>query len=90
MCRNFHVWNECWMARPDLPVGMGGWQVVDATPQETSQGRYCCGPTSVSAIHDGQVYLKYDAPFVFAEVCKHWSCCCLLDIQALIQHLQQH
>ncbi|KAM9445693.1 protein-glutamine gamma-glutamyltransferase K-like [Clarias gariepinus] len=65
---NFHVWNECWMARPDLPVGMGGWQVVDATPQETSQGRYCCGPTSVSAIHDGQVYLKYDAPFVFAEV----------------------
>ncbi|KAK3547218.1 hypothetical protein QTP86_017587 [Hemibagrus guttatus] len=65
---NFHVWNECWMARADLPVGMGGWQVVDATPQETSQGLYCCGPTSVAAIRDGQVYLKYDAPFVFAEV----------------------
>ncbi|KAG7323416.1 hypothetical protein KOW79_013118 [Hemibagrus wyckioides] len=65
---NFHVWNECWMVRADLPVGMGGWQVVDATPQETSQGLYCCGPTSVAAIRDGQVYLKYDAPFVFAEV----------------------
>lgn len=26
------------MARPDLPDGFGGWQVVDATPQETSDG----------------------------------------------------
>ncbi|KAF7696286.1 hypothetical protein HF521_006380 [Silurus meridionalis] len=65
---NFHVWNESWMARPDLPVGMGGWQAVDATPQETSQGSYCCGPASVTAIRDGQVYLKHDAHFVFAEV----------------------
>lgn len=24
---NYHVWNEVWMARPDLPVGFGGWQV---------------------------------------------------------------
>lgn len=27
------------MARPDLPPGLEGWQVVDATPQETSDGR---------------------------------------------------
>uniref|UniRef100_A0A4W4FM61 Protein-glutamine gamma-glutamyltransferase K n=2 Tax=Electrophorus electricus TaxID=8005 RepID=A0A4W4FM61_ELEEL len=65
---NFHVWNDCWMSRPDLPAGMGGWQAVDATPQETSQGMYCCGPASVAAVRNGQVYLKYDAPFVFAEV----------------------
>lgn len=26
------------MTRPDLPAGFGGWQVVDATPQETSDG----------------------------------------------------
>ncbi|XP_053542090.1 protein-glutamine gamma-glutamyltransferase K isoform X1 [Ictalurus punctatus] len=65
---NFHVWNESWMARPDLPLGMGGWQVVDATPQETSQGTFCCGPAPVAAIRDGLVYLKYDAPFIFAEV----------------------
>ncbi|XP_060793687.1 protein-glutamine gamma-glutamyltransferase K [Neoarius graeffei] len=65
---NFHVWNECWMVRPDLPVGMGGWQAVDATPQETSQGTFCCGPAPVAAIRDGLVYLKYDATFVFAEV----------------------
>ncbi|XP_056599191.1 protein-glutamine gamma-glutamyltransferase K [Triplophysa dalaica] len=65
---NFHVWNDCWMARPDLPPGMGGWQAVDSTPQETSQGTYRCGPVSLAAVRSGQVYLKYDAPFVFAEV----------------------
>uniref|UniRef100_A0A8C8S1P3 Protein-glutamine gamma-glutamyltransferase K n=1 Tax=Pelusios castaneus TaxID=367368 RepID=A0A8C8S1P3_9SAUR len=65
---NFHVWNDCWMTRPDLPSGYDGWQVVDATPQETSSGIFCCGPCSVEAIKNGQVYLKYDAPFIFAEV----------------------
>lgn len=32
------MWNDCWMKRPDLPSGFDGWQVVDATPQETSSG----------------------------------------------------
>jgi len=57
------------MARPDLPLGYGGWQAVDATPQETSQGTFRCGPASLAAICNGQVFLKHDAPFVFAEVC---------------------
>ncbi|KAM3619098.1 uncharacterized protein V6R79_002969 [Siganus canaliculatus] len=65
---NFHVWNDCWMTRPDLPPGYGGWQAVDATPQETSQGTFRCGPASLAAVRNGQVYLKHDAPFVFAEV----------------------
>lgn len=39
LLRNYHCWNECYMTRPDLPAGFGGWQVVDATPQETSDGR---------------------------------------------------
>ncbi|XP_030630322.1 protein-glutamine gamma-glutamyltransferase K [Chanos chanos] len=65
---NFHVWNDCWMARPDLPPGMGGWQAVDSTPQETSQGTFRCGPASLAAIRSGHVYLKHDTPFVFAEV----------------------
>ncbi|XP_037538060.1 protein-glutamine gamma-glutamyltransferase K [Nematolebias whitei] len=65
---NFHVWNDCWMTRPDLPPGNGGWQAVDSTPQETSQGIFCCGPASISAIRSGHVYLKHDTPFVFAEV----------------------
>lgn len=66
--RNFHVWNDCWMSRPDLPPGNGGWQAVDATPQETSQGTFRCGPASLAAVRNGQVFLKHDAPFVFAEV----------------------
>lgn len=37
--RNYHCWNECYMSRPDLPTGFGGWQAVDATPQETSDGK---------------------------------------------------
>ncbi|XP_051947272.1 protein-glutamine gamma-glutamyltransferase K-like [Xyrauchen texanus] len=65
---NYHVWNEAWMNRKDLPSGFGGWQVVDSTPQLTSHGFNRCGPTSVAAIRSGQVFLKHDAPFLFAEV----------------------
>lgn len=36
--RNFHVWNEVWMSRKDLGKDYDGWQVIDATPQETSEG----------------------------------------------------
>ncbi|XP_063752288.1 LOW QUALITY PROTEIN: coagulation factor XIII A chain-like [Eleginops maclovinus] len=65
---NYHCWNECYMSRPDLPTGFGGWQVVDATPQETSDGMYRCGPASVQAIKHGQICFPFDAAFVFAEV----------------------
>ncbi|XP_070559637.1 protein-glutamine gamma-glutamyltransferase K-like [Ptychodera flava] len=65
---NFHVWNECWMARSDLPVGYGGWQVIDGTPQETSEGVYQTGPASLTAIRTGHVYYNYDTEFAFAEV----------------------
>ncbi|XP_032105931.1 coagulation factor XIII A chain isoform X1 [Sapajus apella] len=65
---NYHCWNEAWMTRPDLPVGFGGWQVVDSTPQENSDGMFRCGPASVQAIKHGHVCFQFDAPFVFAEV----------------------
>ncbi|XP_004609843.3 protein-glutamine gamma-glutamyltransferase Z [Sorex araneus] len=65
---NFHVWNECWMIRKDLPPGYNGWQVLDPTPQQTSSGLFCCGPASVKAIREGEVHLPYDTPFVYAEV----------------------
>lgn len=35
---NFHVWNEAWMTRRDLDKGYDGWQAVDSTPQERSEG----------------------------------------------------
>ncbi|XP_072366123.1 coagulation factor XIII A chain-like [Scyliorhinus torazame] len=65
---NYHCWNECWMSRYDLPPGYDGWQVVDATPQETSEGMFRCGPASVNAIKHGQVCFPHDAPFIYAEV----------------------
>uniref|UniRef100_A0A8C4XAS5 Protein-glutamine gamma-glutamyltransferase 2 n=1 Tax=Erpetoichthys calabaricus TaxID=27687 RepID=A0A8C4XAS5_ERPCA len=65
---NFHCWVESWMTRPDLKSGFDGWQASDPTPQERSEGAYCCGPVPVRAIKEGELTVKYDAPFVFAEV----------------------
>ncbi|XP_045384557.1 protein-glutamine gamma-glutamyltransferase 2 [Lemur catta] len=68
MIWNYHCWVESWMTRPDLEQGYEGWQALDPTPQEKSEGIYCCGPVSVRAIKEGDLKTKYDAPFVFAEV----------------------
>ncbi|XP_066091464.1 protein-glutamine gamma-glutamyltransferase 6 [Saccopteryx bilineata] len=65
---NFHVWNESWFARQDLGPSYNGWQVLDATPQEESEGVFRCGPASVTAIREGDVHLAHDGSFVFAEV----------------------
>ncbi|RZC41015.1 hemocyte protein-glutamine gamma-glutamyltransferase [Asbolus verrucosus] len=67
-CWNFHVWNDVWMKRPDLPSGYGGWQIIDATPQEQSGKMFRCGPASVEAVRRGVVGYLYDTPFVFSEV----------------------
>ncbi|XP_051241809.1 coagulation factor XIII A chain-like [Dicentrarchus labrax] len=65
---NYHCWNEVFIVRPDLPAGLSGWQVVDATPQETSDGHFRCGPASVTAIKEGLLCHPFDSGFVFAEV----------------------
>lgn len=65
---NYHCWNEVMIKRPDLPPGLQGWQVVDSTPQETSDGFFRCGPAPVIAIKEGRVCYPFDCGFVFAEV----------------------
>ncbi|XP_070765894.1 protein-glutamine gamma-glutamyltransferase 2-like [Enoplosus armatus] len=65
---NFHVWVDSWMTRSDLGTEYDGWQTSDPTPQETSDGVFCCGPASLRAIKEGEMTKKYDAPFIFAEV----------------------
>lgn len=67
---NFHSWVEVWMTRPDLAASgaYDGWNVIDATPQESSNGLYRCGPASVEAIKFGEVLKPYDGFFVYAEV----------------------
>jgi hypothetical protein len=56
------------MERPDLGPEYGGWQVVDATPQETSEDMFRCGPASLRAVRDGELQRPYDAGYVFAQV----------------------
>ncbi|KAL0968178.1 hypothetical protein UPYG_G00263400 [Umbra pygmaea] len=68
MIWNYHCWVESWMDREDLPEGYGGWQVLDPTPQERSDGVYCCGPCPLKAVKNGDVGIKYDAAFVYSEV----------------------
>ncbi|XP_008852731.1 protein-glutamine gamma-glutamyltransferase E [Nannospalax galili] len=65
---NFHVWNEGWFVRTDLGSSYNGWQVLDATPQERSQGVFQCGPASVNAIREGDVDRNFDMIFIFPEV----------------------
>ncbi|KAI5640156.1 transglutaminase family domain-containing protein [Phthorimaea operculella] len=65
---NYHVWNDVWMARPDLPGAYGGWQAIDATPQETSSGFFQCGPASLEAIKQGHTGFGYDVEFMLASV----------------------
>lgn len=65
---NFHVWNDVWMTRPDIKGDYGGWQACDATPQEKSDGVFCCGPCPLKALKAGDVSLPYDGQFIFAEM----------------------
>lgn len=68
---NYHVWNEVWMERPDLGmgiVGYGGWQAIDATPQEMSDEMYRCGPAPVLAVKLGEILRPYDCNFLYSEV----------------------
>ena len=63
---NFHVWTEMWMARPDVVSG-DGWQIVDGTPQELSDGKFQCGPAPRSFVKNG-VNCNFDTDFVRSEV----------------------
>ncbi|KAG9473940.1 hypothetical protein GDO78_004310, partial [Eleutherodactylus coqui] len=68
MVWNFHVWNEAWFKRKDLDPAYNGWQVMDATPLEKSNGIYRCGPAPLVAIKEGDVDFNYDVAFMFASV----------------------
>ena len=45
-----------------------GWQAIDSTPQEQSEGIYRMGPASVEACRRGEVKRHYDVGFLFSEV----------------------
>jgi len=65
---NFHVWNDAYFTRPDLvDPNFSGWQAIDATPQEESEGSYQCGPCPLYAIKRG-LKVDYDWVFIYGEV----------------------
>ena len=67
---SFHVWNDFWFKRRDVPAtrGKGGWQAVDATPQEESDGLYQMGPADVGLIKKNTDEQCFDSTFVTSEV----------------------
>lgn len=65
---NYHVWNDVWMKRNDLPSGYSGWQAVDATPQERHKAIVQMGPASLRAIKEGDISLPYDTGYILAQV----------------------
>jgi len=54
--------------RNDLPKGYSGWQAVDATPQEDSNGLSQCGPAPLKAIKNGETFVNFETNFVYGEV----------------------
>jgi len=48
--------------------GYDGWQALDATPQEESEGVMQCGPAPLTAIKNGEIYIGKDTNFLFGEV----------------------
>ncbi|XP_069113244.1 protein-glutamine gamma-glutamyltransferase K-like isoform X2 [Argopecten irradians] len=72
---NFHVWNEIWTRRRDLQTSeFDGWQIIDATPQEESDGLMQCGPSPQKAVKQGLTYIPSDTAFVFTEVNADIAC----------------
>lgn len=65
---NYHCWNEVYMKRPDIPKIYSGWQVLDSTPQETSDGYHRCGPFPTLAVKEGMLCYPFDGRFIFGEV----------------------
>jgi len=62
---SFHVWNEMYFSRGEEQTN--GWQAVDSTPQELSNGKFQMGPASVKEVQRGESDC-YDTDFVIGEV----------------------
>jgi len=64
---NFHSWNDAWFNRPDVN-GANGWQAVDSTPQEASDGLMQMGPAPLFSVRKFDDSAPWDTPFVISEV----------------------
>ncbi|CAF3862778.1 unnamed protein product [Rotaria sp. Silwood1] len=60
LTRPWHVWNECWIRRDDLPESNSGWQVIDSSFIEYNTNIRHTGPCSVVALKSATLNLKWD------------------------------
>ncbi|XP_072480633.1 protein 4.2 [Notamacropus eugenii] len=73
----FQVSTECWMARPDLSPGYGGWQIVDTSLHKEGRANVLatCDLVPVKAIKEGALELSPVMPALFASLnasCEVW------------------
>ncbi len=69
MIWNFHAWTDVYLTNryAVAPYDGPGWQTIDGTPQELSDGKYQLGPAPLSAVRAMQK-MRFDTSFVMAEV----------------------
>ena len=69
-----------------------GWQTLDATPQELSNGKFQMGPASVKEVQNGTSDC-YDTDFVIGEVngdiklYASWMCLSLLYLTLVLKNM---
>uniref|UniRef100_A0A0A9Y470 Protein-glutamine gamma-glutamyltransferase 4 n=1 Tax=Lygus hesperus TaxID=30085 RepID=A0A0A9Y470_LYGHE len=69
MIWNFHSWTDVYLNnRYSVDEFNGpGWQTIDGTPQEHSDGKYQLGPAPLSAVN-AMRKMRFDTSFVMSEV----------------------
>ncbi|XP_036154986.1 erythrocyte membrane protein band 4.2 isoform X2 [Myotis myotis] len=74
----FQTSTECWMTRPDLPPGYGGWQTLYPSAPKGGAVLKACDLVPVRAVKEGILGLTPAVADMFASVnasCVVWKCC---------------
>lgn len=74
----FQTSTECWMARPDLPQGYRGWQILYPSAPKGRAVLKACELVPVRAVKEGTLGLTPGVADIFASVnasCVVWKCC---------------
>ncbi|XP_016067518.1 PREDICTED: erythrocyte membrane protein band 4.2 isoform X1 [Miniopterus natalensis] len=74
----FQTSTECWMTRPALPQGYGGWQILYPSAPKQGGVLKACDLVPVRAVKEGTLGLTPAVADVFTAVnasCVVWKCC---------------
>ncbi|XP_066132985.1 protein 4.2 [Saccopteryx bilineata] len=74
----FQTSTECWMTRPTLPRGYGGWQILYPCAPKGGGVLKACDLVPVRAVKEGTLGLTPAVAELFAAVnasCVVWKCC---------------